>query len=128
MPNSCSDGGVPTPANLRFFSGMYDIEPGSKTAEISQELRFTSPLDSRLRATAGTYWFKVKLEERDGKNAATLPLPDAPSATTAIGLAPFEPTAPDFAVGTAIFYGACSQTIRSRPAITRTEDWIHSLA
>ena len=105
VPNSCTDNGVPTPANLRFFSGMYDIEPGSKSDEISQELRFTSPLDNRLRGTVGTYWYKVKLEEHDGKNAATLPPPDAPSATTAIGLAPFEPTAPDLAVGTAIFYG-----------------------
>jgi outer membrane receptor protein involved in Fe transport len=105
VPNSCTDGGVPTPANQMFFSGLYNIEPGSKTDEISQELRFTSPAENSLRATVGTYWYRVKLEEHDGKNAATLPPPEPPSATTAIGLAPFDPDTPDFAVGTAIFYG-----------------------
>lgn len=104
VPNSCTENGVPTPANLRFFSGLVDIEPGSQSEEISQELRFTSPEDRRLRLTAGSYWYRVTLEEHDGKNAATLPPPNWPSGLPAIGLPPFQPTAPDLAVGTAIFY------------------------
>ncbi|MCB1597666.1 MAG: TonB-dependent receptor, partial [Gammaproteobacteria bacterium] len=104
VPNSCTDNGVPTPANLRFFSGLVDVEPGSKSEELSQELRFTSPSDQRLRYTGGVYWYQVKLEEHDGKNVATVPPPNWPSGVPAIGLPPFQPTAPDLAVGTAIFY------------------------
>lgn len=104
VPNSCTDSGVPTPANLRFFSGLVNIEPGSQSDEISQELRFTSPSDQRLRFTTGAYWYEVALEEHDGKNAATQPPPNWPSGSPAIGLPPFQPTAPDLAVGTAIFY------------------------
>ncbi len=104
VPNSCTDNGVPTPANLRFFSGLVDVEPGSQSDEISQELRFTSPSDQRLRYTGGAYWYQVKLEEHDGKNVATVPPPNWPSGIPAIGLPPFDPGAPDLAVGTAIFY------------------------
>ena len=104
VPNSCTDSGMPTPANLRFFSGLVDMEPGSKSEELSQELRFTSPSDQPLRFTGGAYWYQVKLEEHDGKNVATVPPPNWPSGAPAIGLPPFQPTAPDLAVGTAIFY------------------------
>ena len=104
VPNSCTDNGVPTPANLRFFSGLVDVEPGSRSEELSQELRFTSSSDQRLRYTGGVYWYQVKLEEHDGKNVATVPPPNWPTGTPTIGLPPFQPTAPDLAVGTAIFY------------------------
>jgi outer membrane receptor protein involved in Fe transport len=104
VPNSCTDNGMPTPANLRFFSGLVDVEPGSKSDELSQELRFTSPADQRFRYTSGVYWYQVKLEEHEGKNIATVPPPNWPSGIPTIGLPPFQPTNPDFAVGTAIFY------------------------
>ncbi len=67
-------GDGPTPLK-RFFSGVLDRESGNDTREISQELRFTSPLDEPFRYTGGVYFYDVRDEERPGQNFLTGTLP-----------------------------------------------------
>jgi iron complex outermembrane receptor protein len=99
-PNSCGA----QPANKRFFAGIYNPERGDFTEEVSQEIRFTSPQDRRLRFLGGAYWYNVRFTGKSGAPISTQPLP-ASEFGDAIGLAPFDPTsAPNFAIGTAIFY------------------------
>lgn len=99
VPNSCLE----NPANLRHFSGLYNPNADDRTDEWSQEIRFASPQDERLRFGGGLYAFSSKFTAAGGAQIATNPLPDlGPGAQP--GLAPFDPSAPNFAVGTAIFW------------------------
>ncbi len=59
----------------RVPMGFVDIEPGPTVEEWSQELRFTSPRDARLRWQAGGYYFHSVLKDRKGNPAAATPLP-----------------------------------------------------
>jgi iron complex outermembrane receptor protein len=107
VPNACIDqNGVPTPANQIFFSGLLDEEPGDVTEEWSQELRWTSPQDQRLRVTGGAYWYTVNLRHKEGNPIAVTADGASPLPSGTFGLAPFDPSAPNFAIGTAIFYGS----------------------
>lgn len=94
-PNSCG----PNAADNLFFSGVLDEERGAEVEEISQEIRFTSPQDRAIRYTVGGYYYSSELDSYDGGivNQAMLPAAD-------IGFPPFDPSAPNFAIGTAIFY------------------------
>lgn len=99
-PNSCGQ----SPADQRFFTGIYQQQNGARAEEFSEELRWTSPVEWRARPSFGAYWYKVTDESLDGNTIATRPLPEIP-AGTAIGLAPFDVlNAPDLAIGTAIFW------------------------
>jgi iron complex outermembrane receptor protein len=105
VPNSCAA----NPANQRFTTGLLDDEPGATTDEISQELRYTSSQDQRWRYSAGGYWFSTNRTSSAANNRgytiATQPVPGGePLGVGTIGLPPFDPAAPDFAIGTAIFY------------------------
>jgi iron complex outermembrane receptor protein len=105
VPNRCL-----SPADEIFFTGVLDVEPGDETEEWSQELRWTSPQDQRLRVTGGAYWFKRNLDNKEGNPVAAPfdgnnPLPQPAPGAAAIGLPPFNPPNPDLAIGTAIFYG-----------------------
>jgi len=53
----------------RLPMGVIDIEPGPQVEEWSQELRFTSPRDQRLRWQAGGYYFHSVLKDRKGNPA-----------------------------------------------------------
>jgi iron complex outermembrane receptor protein len=100
VPNSCGT----NPADLRFFSGVYNPQLDNITEEWSQEIRFASPQDQRLRLGGGLYGFSLSFKAKPGAPIANQPLPATPPGT-APGLAPFDPTsAPNFAIGTAIFY------------------------
>jgi outer membrane receptor protein involved in Fe transport len=100
VPNACV-----LPADQQFFIGVLDEERGSKTEEISQELRFTSLQDRRFRYTFGGYAYSSTLEGRGGNPISTRPLPVSSIPGTGIGLPPFGGAdAPNLAIGTAIFY------------------------
>jgi len=94
-PNSCGQ----NPANQMFFSGVLDLENGGNVEEISQEIRFSSNQDQRFRYTVGAYFYTSESEFYDGGIINVDPLP-----ADDIGLPPFDPSAPNFAIGTAIFY------------------------
>jgi len=98
-PNACAPS---NPANLVHLSGIYNPNNDDITDEWSQEIRFASPQDQRLRVGGGLYAFSSKFTAGDGAPIASVPLPDlGPDAQP--GLAPFDPSAPNFAIGTAIF-------------------------
>ena len=61
----------------RIPIGVLDPEPGPRVEEWSQELRFTSPRDQRLRWQVGGYYFHSTLEDRQGNPALSpsTPLP-----------------------------------------------------
>ena len=59
----------------RIPVGVIDIEPGPQVEEWSQEIRFTSPRDQRLRWQAGGYYFHSVLKDRKGNPAMSAPLP-----------------------------------------------------
>jgi len=118
-PNSC---GI-NPANMQFLSGVLDEERGGTVEEISQELRFTSNQDQRFRYTVGGYYYTSTSEGFDGGIINTDPLPAAN-----IGLPPFDPTAPNFAIGTAIFYcgftdDGCLDPLDRPFGKTETDSW-----
>lgn len=55
--------------------GFLNIENGATVEEWSQELRFTSPRDERLRYMVGGYWYDTELVAHTGAPVATMPLP-----------------------------------------------------
>ncbi len=59
----------------RFTSGLLQVQPPNETDEISQELRFTSPLDRPFRFSIGGYYYDVDLKIREIGIIATQPLP-----------------------------------------------------
>lgn len=65
------------PTFERTFVGFIDRELGSNVEEVSQEIRFTSPEDERLRYSVGAYYFDVESKSFPGGLIATtgLPLP-----------------------------------------------------
>lgn len=89
-----------TPANWsRAPMGFVNIENGDTTEEWSQEIRFTSPQDQRLRYAAGFYYYNVEQKSYPGNPVATTQLPDS---IFNIGLGPVAyPTA--LAIGSYIF-------------------------
>ena len=94
VPNTCLN----NPADLQFLSGVLDEEFGDEVEEISQELRFTSNRDQRLRYTVGGYFYTSTSKGFDGGIINQAPLPGID-----IGLPPFDADAPNLAIGTAIF-------------------------
>jgi len=79
--------------------GFVNIENGETTEEWSQEIRFTSPRDARLRYTAGAYYYDVTNEAFPGAPVATTQLP---ASQFDIGIGPVAyPTA--LAIGSYIF-------------------------
>jgi len=95
-PNSCLN----NPADQQFLTGILTEQRGSIVEEWSQELRFTSPQERRLRYTAGVYLYSSTSTIFDGGIINTAPLPGED-----VGLPPFGgEQGPNFAIGTAIFY------------------------
>lgn len=84
-------------ADQRLLTGIYDPELGDRVEEWSQELRYSSAQDQRLRYTVGGYLYTVTEKAYPGGPVATQPLPDG-----VVGLAPFDELA--LAIGSAIFY------------------------
>ncbi len=80
--------------------GFIDLENGTIVKEWSQELRFTSPRDQRLRYVAGGYFFDSTLEARPGELIATTQLPGSILSDIAVGPVAY-PTS--LAIGTYIF-------------------------
>jgi iron complex outermembrane receptor protein len=84
IPGFCALPGAP--GEQAFFeSGLLQIEWEDKTTELSQEIRFTSPQDQRLRYTAGGYYYDVEAIGGDGGVVATNQ--DLPA--NLIGFAPY---------------------------------------
>lgn len=120
-PNNCVPEGTYSAADQRFFAGVYNIAGGARTSEWSQELRFTSPRDQRLRYTGGLYWYKSELLNYPGTVFLGFPQTTADQSAkssmqrlldllasrgqSTYGMPPFDASVPDFAIGTAIFYG-----------------------
>ncbi|MEQ1803059.1 MAG: TonB-dependent receptor [Gammaproteobacteria bacterium] len=78
----------PTPLVFeRTAVGFVDRELGSTVEEVSQEIRFESPEDERLRLTAGAYYFNVDQKNFPGGLIATRGLP-APIDTIGLGAVP----------------------------------------
>ncbi len=77
--------GDPSVPLQRFFTGVIDRESGNDTREISQELRFTSPLDRPFRYSGGGYFYDVRDEERFGQNFLTGTLPSNLDPANGIG-------------------------------------------
>jgi outer membrane receptor protein involved in Fe transport len=109
-PNNClrPDGSF-SPADKVFFAGTYNIQYGARTSEFSQELRFTSPTEKPFRYSGGLYWYKSQVLNRGGAPLLT----NGPPAIgpdglpiTSYGLPPIDASAPNFGIGTAIFYGS----------------------
>ncbi len=74
----CLDTGPTSPGGppSRFTTNMLVVSPDDITTDISQEIRFASPLDRPLRYTVGTYIYKSRLAESDAYlqgNAPMLP-------------------------------------------------------
>ena len=55
--------------------GFIDREEGSRYEEWSQEIRFTSPREQRLRWLVGGYYFHLRQEDGQGNPIATRDLP-----------------------------------------------------
>ncbi len=94
----------------RIPIGVEDYEAGPRVEEWSQELRFTSPRDQRLRWQAGGYFYhSVTEDHKQGllQNHTADPLPDwfdiSPTGGTAIGPVAL-PT--NLAIGSYIFGGS----------------------
>ncbi len=70
-------GGIcPGPVPRAFLeTGLLQIEWEDTTEEISQELRFTSLQDQRLRYSVGAYFYDVQADDGDGGVEATAPAP-----------------------------------------------------
>jgi iron complex outermembrane receptor protein len=88
-PSADTSGAPPfctTGEQLRTPMGFYDRENGSTVEEVSQEIRFASPPDERLRFLAGAYYFNVEQTSYPGGLIATTPLPGS---IFDIGLGPF---------------------------------------
>jgi iron complex outermembrane receptor protein len=100
VPNSCGE----NPADQRFFTGLYNPNPDQLTEEWSQEFRFSSPQDQRLRVGGGIYGYATSFKTGSTTAISTRPLPATPPGTQP-GLPPFQQSGgPNFAIGTAIFY------------------------
>lgn len=97
-PATCRD-----PANWsRAPMGFVNIENGETTEEWSQEIRFTSPRDARLRYSAGAYYYNVDNDAYPGAPVATTQLP---ASQFDIGIGPVAlPT--NLAIGSYIFGGS----------------------
>jgi len=94
----------------RIPIGVEDYEAGPRVEEWSQELRFTSPRDQRLRWQAGGYYFHSVIEDHkqgllQAHTAAPLPgwFDISPTGHTAIGPVAL-PT--NLAIGSYIFGGS----------------------
>ncbi|MCC7256947.1 MAG: TonB-dependent receptor, partial [Gammaproteobacteria bacterium] len=78
-PTATTAGGLPTcmpPYDwARVPMGFVNQENGSTVEEVSQEIRFTSPRDQRLRYMTGFYYYDVELEAFSGAPIATMPPP-----------------------------------------------------
>lgn len=84
IPGFCALPGAP--GEVAFLeTGLLQPNLEDRTTELSQEIRFTSPQDRRLRYTAGGYFYAVETEMGDGGVVATNQ--DLPA--NFIGFAPF---------------------------------------
>ncbi len=121
VPNSCGQ----NPADKRFFAGILSASPGvGETSEISQEIRFTSSQDQAIRYTVGSYFFSSNSFARGGGGI----IAQAPKPGDDIGFPPFSASAPNFAIGTAIFYctftdDGCGDPLGREGGDTDTEGW-----
>lgn len=104
--------------------GFINIENGTTTEEYSQEIRFSSPQDARLRYLAGLYYFHVEENNYPGDPVTTTPLPGFPES---VGVGPLAyPTV--LAIGSYIFGqslmpdGALDPLNRVEE-INKTESW-----
>ena len=89
--------------------GFIDLEKGSKVEEWSQELRFTSPRDQRLRWQAGGYYFHSTMDKFEGNPIAVTQMPGDYGPGGDIALGPVAlPTS--LAIGTYIFAPSMSPT------------------
>ncbi|MEO7385328.1 MAG: TonB-dependent receptor [Gammaproteobacteria bacterium] len=81
--------------------GFLNLEIGTTTEEWSQEIRFTSPRDERLRYSTGLYYYHVDEKSYPGGPIGTVPLP---ASIFDIGFGPVAyPTS--LAIGSYIFGG-----------------------
>lgn len=64
----------------RLTTGLLQIQQETETSEISQEIRFTSSQDQRLRWSVGAYWYDVDRDIRErGVEATNQPAPPFPN-------------------------------------------------
>jgi len=61
----------------RFTTGLLQDQPPTETDEVSQEIRFTSPLDRPFRYSIGGYYYNVDMDVRERGVVAMQPLPVA---------------------------------------------------
>ena len=82
--------------------GFIDREDGATYEEWSQEIRFTSPREQRLRWQVGTYYFHFTHDQRQGNPVATTQLPGdwGPGGNIAVGPVALPTT---LAIGSYIF-------------------------
>ena len=94
----------PGPAALDTFEvELLQIGPGDQSEEFSQELRFTSLQDRRVRYTGGLYFYNVEGEERD---SGVVALTDEPFGFN--NFCPCIEFAPGFGIAPTIFPGGPS--------------------
>lgn len=78
-PTATTAGGLPTclpPYDwARAPMGFIDDEDGTTTEEWSQEIRFTSPAEARLRYSVGFYYYNVERVDYFGELVAATELP-----------------------------------------------------
>jgi len=103
--------------------GWKNTENGSTVEEWSQEIRFTSPQDQRLRYSVGGYYFNVDQENFPGAPIATTPFP-ADFAT--VGVGPM--ASAGLAIGSYIFGGSLTEDGAVDPMVriasdSKTEGW-----
>ncbi len=96
--------GFPTSGPTRqFTTGYVQIGGGDSTEEISQELRFASDREQRLRYSVGAYYYKTDRAAGEDGVIATTPLPaDFGSfclACTPFAFGPMGPAVVEFAAG-----------------------------
>jgi len=76
-------------APQRFVAGEWVVSPRDTTKEVSQELRFTSVADRRVRYSIGGYYFQFDRERNDAAVLATSPtLPAGLGDPTGPGMPP----------------------------------------
>lgn len=64
----------------RLTTGLLQLQQESETQEVSQEIRFTSNQDQRLRWSTGAYWYEVDRDVRErGVEATNRPAPAFPN-------------------------------------------------
>ncbi len=122
----CLDGTPTSPLGppSRFVTNMLVVSPEDVTTDISQEIRFSSPMDRQIRYTVGTYIYKSKLREFDAYLVGNPPmLPAGLETLTGPGTMPPAAAFGPFLNGTAAIGDAAFRDI-FRPGSTSGEEFL----